>query len=62
MNEELIEYYGERSSIMHIDGGIPEAKADALAMAEVETWAKAKGIEFSAEAVRTEWIKRRAGK
>ena len=39
--EDLEELYEERAGIMHFDGGWPKEKAEALAKAEMETWAKA---------------------
>ena len=39
--EDLEEFYEERSAILQHDGGWPKEKAEALAKAEMETWAKA---------------------
>ena len=40
-SEDLEELYEERSAIMHFDGGLPKEKAEALAMAEMESHLKA---------------------
>ena len=40
MNDDLIEYFEERSAIMEYCGGLPREKAEALAKAEVETYRK----------------------
>lgn len=38
MNDDLKERYEERAAIMHFCGGIPKEKAEALALAECETY------------------------
>ena len=39
--EDLEYFYAERAAILQFDGGWPKEKAEALAKAEMETWAKA---------------------
>lgn len=53
LEEGLREMFEERSAVMHFDGGIPKEKAEALAMAEVETYQKHRAD------CRKEWAKRR---
>jgi hypothetical protein len=38
MNDDLKEYFEERSSILEYCAGLPREKAEALARAEVETY------------------------
>ena len=38
MSEDLKEYYEERAAILEYCAGLPREKAEALAMAEVETY------------------------
>lgn len=38
MTDEIKERYEDRAAIMHLCGGIPKEKADALARAECETY------------------------
>ena len=40
LDENLRELYEERAAIMHFEGGLPVEKAEALALAEMETWRK----------------------
>ena len=40
-SEDLNEFYEERAAILHFDGGWPKEKAEALAMAEMESHLKA---------------------
>lgn len=45
MTEEDLKYWQEeRAAILHFDGGWPKEKAEALAKAEAETWAKAREV------------------
>ena len=37
---DLIEYFNERAGILEFEAGLPREKAEALAKAEVETYAK----------------------
>lgn len=39
MTDDIKEHYEERAAIMHFCGGIPKEKAEALALAECETYA-----------------------
>ena len=39
--DDLEYFYAERAAILQFDGGWPKEKAEALAKAEMETWAKA---------------------
>ena len=39
LDEAMRELFEERAAIMHFCGGIPKEKAEALAMAEANTWA-----------------------
>lgn len=40
MNDYLKERYEERAAILEYEAGYPREKAEALAKAEVESWAK----------------------
>lgn len=42
LDEVMRERYEERAAIMHYEGGLPKEKAEALALAELETWMKSK--------------------
>jgi hypothetical protein len=40
LDEAMREVFEERAAILEFEGGIPREKAEALAMAEAQTWAK----------------------
>lgn len=40
LDADIREFYEERAAILEFDAGYPKEKAEALAMAEAETWQK----------------------
>ena len=40
LDTDIQEFYEERAAILQYDAGYPKEKAEALAMAEAETWQK----------------------
>lgn len=40
LDDEILEFWHERAAILQYDAGYPKEKAEALAMAEAETWQK----------------------
>lgn len=43
LDADIQEAYEERAAILQFDAGYPKEKAEALAMAEAETWQKERG-------------------
>lgn len=40
ISDQIREYFEERSAILEFECGLPREKAEALALAECETWRK----------------------
>ena len=60
LEEGLREMFEERAAIMEYEGGLPREKAEALAMAEAETYQRHKQSADQLRAdCREEWKKRK---